>query len=132
MKTIPISDAASLKNELRKYKKGKKFDINQFNQIARLAWLGKVVMQPLDAEDPENRAILLYAAFPDEFVQHFLSTDNDLIGHMHIVDGEQAQALIKILEQGVQDRAHLYQDLSRRDFYFKHFFDATPPENSGV
>ena len=124
MKSIKVTDIGSIKNELRKYKAGKKFDINQFNQIARLAWFGKVVMQPLDAEDPECRSFLLYADYPDDFIQHFLDTDQDLIGQMHIVDGEQAQALVKILEQGVQERAQLYQSVRQRDFYFKHFYES--------
>jgi hypothetical protein len=124
MKNIKVTDIGQIKNELRKYKAGKKFDINQFNQIARLAWLGKVVMQPLDPEDPSCKSFLLYADFPSDFIEHFLNTDQDLIGQMHIVDSEQAQALIKILEQGVQERANQYQQLKQKDFYFQHFYEA--------
>ena len=50
MKSIKVTNLGEIRNELNKYKKGKKFDIHQFNQIARLAWLGKIVMQPLDPE----------------------------------------------------------------------------------
>ncbi len=121
-KSIKVTDLGSLKNELRKYKAGVKFDINQFNQIARLAWLGKVVLQPLDPQDPECRAMLLYADEPDGLAAHLVQVEQDLVGRMHIVDGEQAQALIKILEQGVQERARLYQELNQRDFYFQHFY----------
>lgn len=124
MKQIKVTDIGAIKNELRKYKAGKKFDINQFNQIARLAWFGKVTMQPLDPEDPSCKSFLVFADFPDPFIEHFLSTDEDLIGRMHIVDSEQAQALIKIIEQGVQERAELYQSMKQRDFYFKHFYES--------
>jgi hypothetical protein len=46
MKSLKISNLGEIRNELNKYKKGKKFDIHQFNQVARLAWLGKLVIQP--------------------------------------------------------------------------------------
>ncbi len=122
MKSIKVTDLGAIKNELRKYKAGVKFDINQFNQVARLAWLGKVVLQPLDPEDPDCRAMLLYVQEPEGLADHLLNLDADLVGRMHIVDGEQAQALIKILEQGVQERARQYQELNQRDFYFPHFY----------
>ncbi|MBS3800069.1 MAG: hypothetical protein KGY40_03665, partial [Thioalkalivibrio sp.] len=41
---------------------------------------------------------------------------------MHIVDGEQAEALIQVLRSGVEERAKLYEDLSRSDFYFRYFY----------
>ena len=122
MKSIKVTDLGAIKNELRKYKAGVKFDINQFNQVARLAWLGKVVLQPLDPEDPDCRAMLIYVQEPEGLAAHILNLDADLVGRMHIVDGEQAQALIKILEQGVQERARQYQQLDQRDFYFPHFY----------
>lgn len=122
MKSIHLTDIGAIRNELNKYKKGKKFDINQFNQVARLAWLGKITLQPLDPLDPECKSYLLYVDYPDAFVAHFLDTDEELMGHIHIVDGEQGDALARILEQGVQDRAALYQDLRQRDFYFRCFF----------
>jgi len=125
MKSIKVTDIGTIKNELRKYKAGKKFDINQFNQIARLAWFGKVTMQPLDPEDETCRSFLLFADYPDDFIEHFLRTDEDLIGQMHIVDSEQAKALVKIIEQGVQERAELYQSMKQRDFYFKHFYESS-------
>lgn len=122
MKNIKVTDIGSIKNELRKYKSGKKLDINQFNQIARLAWLGKLVMQPLEPADPECKSLLVYVDFPEPMIDHLLNTDEDLIGRIHIVDGEQGEALIKVMELGFKERGLLYQDLKQRDFYFKHFY----------
>lgn len=124
MKSLNVTNLGAIRNELNRYKKGKKFDIWQFNQVARLAWLGKVTLQPLAPEDPECESFLLHVADPGEFAAHFLDPDQDLVGHMHIVDHAQGAALAKILEQGVRDRAGLYQELRRRDFYFEHFFEA--------
>lgn len=129
MKNIKVTDIGSIKNELRKYKNGKKLDINQFNQVARLAWLGKLVMQPLEPEDPECTALLVYVDYPDNMISHFLNTDEDLIGHMHIVDGVQGAALIKVMEQGFKERSALYQDLRQRDFYFAHFYQPSPDDS---
>jgi hypothetical protein len=130
MKSIKVSNLGEIRNELNKYKKGKKLDIGQFNQVARLAWLGKVVMQPLDPEDPECQSLLLYCEQPDELAAHFLDLDDDLVGHMHILDGEQGRALIEILRAGVEERAKLYQELSRNDFYFRHFYGKKDKETS--
>lgn len=124
MKSIRIENAGAIRNELNKYKYGKKFDIPQFNQLARLAWLGRVTLQPLDPEDPECAAMLLYVDYPGELEGHILDTDQDLLGHMHIVDGDQAKALIAILRQGVEERAALYRELRQKDFYFGQFHRA--------
>ncbi|TVQ69915.1 MAG: hypothetical protein EA372_11315 [Chromatiaceae bacterium] len=121
MKKIDITNVSDLRNQLNRYRQGKKFDIHQFNQVARLAWLGKVLMQPLDPEDETCKSFLIYVEHPDELVAHCLSPDEDLVGQMHIVDGQQAQALIQILKLGVEERAKLYDDLSRSDFYFRYF-----------
>ena len=129
MKSIKLTDISAVKNELRKYKHGKKFDINQFNQVARLAWLGKLTLQPLDAQDQESRAMLVHVDYPDELIDHILNTDQDLVGHIHIVDGEQADALVKIMELGVRERIVLYQDLQQRDFYFDHFYKPSREDN---
>ncbi len=134
MKSLRVSNLAAIRNELQKYKKGRKLDIRQFNQLARLAWLGRVVLQPLDPEDPECEAALVYVQEPDELAGHFLDPDPDLVGRMHILDGAQARALVRILEQGVRERAKLYESLARRDFYFAHFFEGAAdaePERSG-
>lgn len=132
MKSIKISNLGEIRNELNKYKKGKKFDIHQFNQVARLAWLGKIVLQPLDPQDPECRSYLMYADYPDELAAHFLDIDQDLIGHMHIVDGEQGKALAEVLRAGVEERAKLYQELSRNDFYFRHFYETDAQGGAGA
>lgn len=128
MKSLKISNIGEIRNELNKYKKGRKFDIHQFNQVARLAWLGKLVMQPLDPEDGECKAFLMYCDHPDELAAHFLNPDEELVGRMHIVDGEQAEALIRILRMGVEERARLYEDLARSDFYFRHFYKSDRDE----
>ncbi|HQU16043.1 MAG: hypothetical protein B7Z66_01040 [Chromatiales bacterium 21-64-14] len=130
MKSLKVTNLGEIRNELNKYKKGKKFDIWQFNQVARLAWLGKLTLQPLDSEDAECKAYLAYVAYPDELAAHFLEPDEDLMGHMHIVDGDQAAALAKVIEQGVRERAALYQELRQRDFYFGHFFAQDTPDGS--
>lgn len=122
MKSIKVTNLGEIRNELNKYKRGKKFDIHQFNQVARLAWLGKIVMHPLDREDAECKSFLMYCDFPEEFQNHFLDVDQDIVGQMHIVDGEQAEALTKILRLGMEERAALYQSLSQRDFYFDQFY----------
>lgn len=131
MKSLKITNIGEIRNELNKYKKGRKFDIHQFNQIARLAWLGRVVMQPLDPQDAECKSFLVFVQEPDELAAHFLNTDQELMGAMHIVDGEQAEALIQVLRGGVEERAKLYEDLSRSDFYFRYFYrprDEKTPE----
>jgi hypothetical protein len=133
MKSLKITNIGEIRNELNKYRRGKKFDIHQFNQVARLAWLGRVVMQPLDPEDPECKSFLMFIQEPDELPAHFLDTDQDLMGAMHIVDGEQAEALIQVLRSGVEERAKLYEDLSRSDFYFRYFYrpkDEAAPEST--
>lgn len=122
MKSLKVTNVGNIRNELNKYRHGKKLDIHQFNQIARLAWLGRVLIQPLDPQDPETRACLVYVQEADELASHFLNTDQDLLGAMHIVDGEQSEALIQVLRGGVEERAKLYEDLSRSDFYFRHFY----------
>ena len=60
MKSIQITDLGALRNELAKYKKGKKLGIRQFNQAARLAWLGKAVLSPLDPVSARGRAKPLF------------------------------------------------------------------------
>lgn len=121
MKSIKVTDIGQIKNELNKYKKGKKLDIRQFNQAARLAWLGRLVMKPLDVEDPETQSYLVYVDYPDTFAANFLNLDDDLVGHIFIVDAEQGRYLAETVQQGVRDRAALLEDLNQRDFYYKKF-----------
>jgi len=128
MKNIKVTDVGQLKNEINKYKKGKKLDIRQFNQAARLAWLGKAVMMPLDVEDPDTKSYLVYLDYPDAFAAHFLNLDEDLVGQIFILDAEQGQFLAEIVEQGVRDRAALHEDLDKREFYFGKFYRPEPEE----
>ncbi|MHB8454008.1 MAG: hypothetical protein ACYDDO_04765 [Acidiferrobacterales bacterium] len=122
MKNIKLTDVGQIKNELNKYKKGKKLDIRQFNQAARLAWLGKAVMMPLDVEDPDTKSYLVYFDYPDPFAAHFLNLDDDLVGHIFILDAEQGHFLAEIVQQGVRDRAALHEDLDKREFYFGKYY----------
>lgn len=128
MKSIKITDVSQVKNELNKYRKGKKLEIRQFNQTARLAWLGKVTMMPLDPEDPEARSYLMYIDFPEGLSAQFLNVDEDLVGRIFIVDAEQGAFIAEIIEQGVRERAALYENLDRRDFYFDKFYQPGPSE----
>lgn len=128
MKSIKLTDVGQIKNELNKYRKGKKLDIRQFNQAARLAWLGKLVMKPLDLEDPETKSYLVYVDYPDNFAANFLNLDDDLVGHIFIVDAEQGRYLAEILQDGVRERAAMYEALDRRDFYFPKFYRAEGDE----
>jgi len=122
MKSIKITDVSQIKNELNKYRKGKKLEIRQFNQTARLAWLGKVTMMPLDPEDPETRSYLTYIDFPEGLSAQLLNVDEDLVGRIFILDAEQGAFMAEIVEAGVRERAALYEDLNRRDFYFDKFY----------
>ena len=128
MKGIQITDVGTLKNELAKYRKGKKLDLRQFNQAARLAWLGRVVLSPLDAEDPDCRAWLLYVQRPEGLAEHCLVIDENLLQYIHILDAEQGTHLAAILEQGVKERAAQLDALNRRDFYLDKYFEAEEPE----
>ncbi|BBP01519.1 hypothetical protein [Sulfuriferula nivalis] len=129
MKSIKVTDVGSLKNELNKYKKGKKLDIRYFNQAARLAWLGKIVMSPLDAEDETCQSWLLFVQPPEGFAAHFVDVDEDLVSEIHVLDAEQGQYLAEIMRAGMSARAQELEALNRRDFYFGKFFkdDAAAP-----
>ena len=122
MKTIKVTDVGQIKNELNKYKKGKKLDIRQFNQVARLAWLGKITMSPLDAEDPQCEAWLLHVQYPEGLAERFLTLDEDLMSQIHILDREQGRYFAEILQQGIEERVAQLKSLDNRDFYFGKFF----------
>jgi hypothetical protein len=123
MKGIQISDLGTLRNELAKYKQGKKLGLRQFNQAARLAWLGKAVLSPLDPEDPECKAWLLYLQRPEGLAEHCLVIDEDLLQFIHVLDAEQGAHLAAILGQGVKERAAALDLLNQRDFYLEKYFD---------
>lgn len=122
MKSLQVTDVGALKNELRKYKLGRKLDIRQFNQAARLAWLGRVAISPLDPEDPECRAWLLHLERPEGIAGELLELDADLLGRMHVLDAEQGAYLVEILKEGFQARAKEFAALNERDFYLAKFF----------
>jgi hypothetical protein len=127
MKGIRIVDAGNIKNELAKYKKGKKLDIRLFNQVARLAWLGHIVLCPLDPEDPECKSWLLHLRPLEGLAAEIVRIDEDLNGmpflsQIHILDGEQGAHLADIFRAGMQHRAQELQALERRDFYFEKYF----------
>ena len=127
MKSVKLTDVGDIKNELNKYRKGKKFDINQFNQVARLAWLGKLTIQPLDPMDEDTKSYLVHCDFPEPLAEKVMTFDTegsgmDILGAIHIVDSEQGEALIRIMEEGFQERVAFYQALNERDFYFSKFY----------
>ncbi|HSH06181.1 MAG TPA: hypothetical protein VLA41_00855 [Burkholderiales bacterium] len=121
-KTVPVTDVGALKNALRKYTHGKKLEIAQFNQVARLAWIGKIVLSPLDPEDPERRAWLLHLERPEGIAAELLPVDEALYGRIHVLDAEQGQYLAEILREGFDARAGELQALAQRDFYLTKFF----------
>lgn len=128
MKEIKLADLERLRNELARYRKGKKLDIRLFNQAARLAWLGKIVLCRLDPEDPECKAWLL-ALQPLEGLERELITLDEEAGgvsfasQIHVLDAEQGAALAAIFEEGMRERVRTLQALETRDFYFEKFFD---------
>ncbi len=128
MKEIKLTDVGRLKNELAKYKKGKKLDIRLFNQVARLAWLGKIVLCPLDPEDPECKAWLLHMQPLEGLAAEIIRVDEDLNGmpfasQIHILDAEQGAALAAIFREGMAHRTRVLTALNERDFYFEKFFN---------
>jgi hypothetical protein len=132
MKTIKLADAGAIRNELAKYKKGKKLDIRLFNQVARLAWLGKIVLCRLDPEDPSCEAWLLHLQPLDGLAAEIIRVDEDLNGlpfasQIHILDAAQGEALAAILREGMANRARELEALARRDFYFEKFFERGEP-----
>ena len=132
MKNIDLTDVGALRNALNKYRKGRKLGIRQFNQAARMAWLGRIVLAPLDPEDPDTRAWLLYVQRPEGLAEHCLVIDEDLLEGIHVLDSEQGAHLAGILELGVKERAAGLDALNRRDFYLDRYFEdgqgGAPPE----
>jgi hypothetical protein len=122
MKSIKLEDVSKLKNELAKYRKGKKLEIAQFNQAARLAWLGRIVLAALDPDDPTCDAYLLYCERAQGVEGELLRIDEYLYSRVHVLDSEQARVLGEILRDGVHARANAVRSLNERDFYFDKFF----------
>lgn len=127
MKEIKLTDVGQLRNELAKYKRGRKLDIRLFNQVARLAWLGKIVLCPLDPEDRECKAWLLHLEAPEGLAAEIIKVDEDLNGmpfasQIHILDAEQGEALAAIFREGMEHRARELQALERREFYLEKLF----------
>lgn len=126
-KTLSLTDVGALKNALRKYTQGKKLEIAQFNQVARLAWIGRIVLAPLDPEDPECRAWLLHLERPEGIAAQLLPVDEALYERIHVLDAEQGAYLAEILREGFDARAGELQGLAQRDFYLTKFFRQGAP-----
>lgn len=129
MKEIKVTDLGQIKNQLAKYQKGKKLDIRLFNQVARLAWLGKIVLCPLDPEDPTCRAWLLHLQPLEGLARELIRVDEDLNGlpfasQIHVLDAEQGEHLAAIFREGMASRAGDLEALEKRDFYFEKYFKA--------
>ncbi len=121
---IAVTDVGALKNALRKYTRGRKLTIPEFNQAARLAWLGCIALSPLDPEDPDCRSWLLHLQHPQGLAGELLHLDEALMGRMHVLDAEQGGKLAEILLEGVEARAQELAALDRRDFYLGKFMRA--------
>ncbi|MHB8265756.1 MAG: hypothetical protein ACYDC7_07525 [Acidithiobacillus ferrivorans] len=113
---------SSLKNELKKYKMGKKLEIPRFNQLARMAYMGRLVMTPLDPEDPSCKSFLVHVQEPQGLAAHFIDLDEDLQDTILILDSEQSMAMAGIMQAGVEERVLWHQALNERDFYFSAFY----------
>lgn len=120
---IKVTDVGQLRNELAKYRKGRKLEIAQFNQAARLAWLGLVALAPLDPDDPQCEARLLHCERPSGLVAAVLEVDERMFQRIHVVDAQQGAKLADILREGIEARSRDIETLNRRDFYFERFFD---------
>ena len=128
MKEIRLADVGQLKNELARYRAGKKLDIRLFNQVARLAWLGRIVLCPLDPEDSACKAWLLHLQPLEGLAAEIIRIDEDVNGvpfasQIHVLDAAQGEALARIFRQGMEQRAQDLRALEARDFYFETFFD---------
>lgn len=125
MKSIPVVDSGSLESALRKYTHGRKLDIRQFNQAARLAGLDLVSLSPLDPEAPECKAWILHLEQPVGLAAKVLELDEDLMSRMHVLDAEQGAHLADLLRTGFEARANDLQSLARCEFYLEKYFDSS-------
>lgn len=95
--------------------------------MSRLAWLGKVVLCPLDAEDADCRSWLLHMQPLEELAAEVIRVNGDLNGmpfasQIHILHAEQGAALSATFREGMEMRARDPDTLSRRDFHFETLF----------
>lgn len=81
------------------------------------------MLSPLDPEDPDCKAWLLYLQRPEGLAEHCLVVDEDLLQFIHVLDAEQGAHLVAILGEGVKARAGELEALNRRDFYLDRYFD---------
>jgi hypothetical protein len=124
-KTIPLQDTGALKNELRKFQKGEKLTIQDFNKIARLAYFGFIVLTPLDPEDDNVTSYLMYIQPPEGLPATQLDIDEDMPDSIRILDGEQGDAIADVIRQGVRDRLDHIQKVVGTEFYFQYFYENT-------
>lgn len=121
MKRINVSDLGALGNELAKYKLDRRLALAQFNQAARLAWLGNAVLSPVDAENPAGGAWLLYLEPPDGLAEQCVAVDDELLRQIHILDAGQGAALAAVAGEGAKERAAELAALNGRDFHGERF-----------
>jgi len=130
-KTIPLQDTGALKNELRKFQKGQKLTIQDFNKIARLGYYGFIVLTPLDHEDDNVTSYLMYIQPPEGLPATQLEVDEDMPDSIRILDGEQGDAIADVIRQGVRDRLDHIQQVAQTDFYFQYFYDDAADQGGG-
>ncbi|HKL77283.1 MAG TPA: hypothetical protein VJ985_02800 [Gammaproteobacteria bacterium] len=129
-KTIPMQDTSTLKNELRRFQKGQKLTIQEFNKVARLAYFGYIVLSPLDPDDEDVTSYLMYIQPPEGLPATQLSVDEDMPDSIRILDSEQGNAVADVIRQGIRDRLDHIQQVQQTDFYFRYFYEK-PNEEKG-
>ena len=122
-KTIPLQDTSTLKNELRRFQKGQKLTIQEFNKVARLAYFGYIVLSPLDPDSDEVTSYLMYIQPPEGLPATQLSVDEDMPDSIRILDSEQGNAIADIIRQGIAERLDQIQQVQQTDFYFRYFYE---------
>jgi hypothetical protein len=122
-KTIPLQDTSTLKNELRRFQKGQKLTIQEFNKVARLAYFGYVVLSPLDPDSDEVTSYLMYIQPPEGLPATQLSVDEDMPDSIRILDSQQGDAIADVIRQGIGDRLDHIQSVQQTDFYFRYFYE---------
>lgn len=123
--SIPLQDTGALKNELRRFQKGQKLTIQEFNKVARLAYFGYVVLNHLDPEDDSVTAYLMYLQPPEGLAGTVLDVYEDMPDSIRILDGEQGDAIADVIRQGIHERLDHLQRIENSDFYFHYFYENT-------